>query len=346
MKSFDNIKILAILLLLIVGFKGSHVSAQDKEIWEFKVLIGVESRTAKEYGDVNALKKIMKTVFDTVNHKFNAPDVFDGKFKFIADSVYVFTADNRMARNRCFKPHPNHLIHVVVNGYDTGGGYYGTPHSAIYHAWGMEQDGGPFATKAVDGIVHEFGHARGAIDIYACKVSKDKNPVNNEGFKGPESIMNYCYGATKWDDHSRAIINKSADSSNSLQLKDLFPKRIRISATHKNGKSIDGAQIKFYPVKWYSYTVIEEPIIEESLNSKGELSFDLEKNNPMIVDKNTPFDAGGSNNMYFNMLVELEYDTKLYYKWMPIFEVQNAKLVKNSDEFTLNFVIPVDEENY
>ncbi len=340
-----NFNKIAFLVLILVGFQTSHIFSQDKETWEFKVLIGVESRTAKEYGDVNALKEIMKTVFDTVNHRFNAPGVFKGQFKFIPDSVYIFTANNKKARERCFKPHPNHLIHIVVNGYDTGGGYYGTPHRAIYHAWGMEQDGGPFATKAVDGIAHEFGHARGAMDIYACKVSKDKNPVNHEEFKGPESVMNICYGATQWDDHSIAIINQSADSANPPQLKDLFPKHIRVLATDIKGKSIDGCQIKFYPVKWYSYSVIPEPILVETLNSKGEFFFDLEKNNPMIIDYNTPFDEGGSNNMYFNMLVELEYNKELYYKWMPIYEIQNAKIKNHSEEFTLSFVLSESEKN-
>ncbi len=334
-----NLNKTVIVVLFLLGFQTMNAFAQEKETWEFKVLIGVESRTAKEYGDVSALKDIMKPIFETVNDRFNAPGVFDGQFKFIPDSVYIFTADNEKARARCFEPHPNHLIHVVVNGFDTGGGYYGVPHRAIYHAWGMEQDGGPFATKAVDGIAHEFGHARGAMDIYACKVSKDKNPINHEEFKGPESVMNYCYGATQWDDHSIAIINKSADSADTPQLKDLFPKQIKISVSNINGESCEGSVVKFYPVKWYSYTVIPEPIIVETLNAKGEIIFDLEENNPLIIDKHTPFDAGGSNNMYFNMLAELQYNNKKYYKWMPIYEIQNAKIKDHSEEYVLSFTL-------
>jgi hypothetical protein len=67
--------------------------------------------------------------------------------------------------------------------------------------------GGVFAAYATDGLTHEFGHSRGAVDLYQESVPAANNPVSGASFSAPTSIMTYPYGVTTWDRYTIGIIN-------------------------------------------------------------------------------------------------------------------------------------------
>jgi hypothetical protein len=69
--------------------------------------------------------------------------------------------------------------------------------------------GGVFAAYATDGLTHEFGHSRGAVDLYQESVPAANNPVSGASFSAPTSIMTYPYGVTTWDRYTIGIINHS-----------------------------------------------------------------------------------------------------------------------------------------
>ncbi len=111
----------------------------------------------------------------------------------------------------------------------------------------MDHNGGPFGKTATDGIAHEFGHVRGAIDIYALKVDPDKNHVNHTAFGGVKSIMNACYGEDEWDLHSINMINASADSINPPDLRDLLPAKDRDKSVDQKEAPVSDCLVAVFP---------------------------------------------------------------------------------------------------
>ena len=115
-------------------------------------------------------------------------------------------------------------------------------------------------------------HVRGAIDIYALKVDKEKNPVNQEAFDGVKSIMNACYGETEWDLHSVHMINASADSINPPDLRNLFPPEIGIRILNGNGSPLPDCTIRVFPVSCIPL-VQEKAVVEGMSGNDGKFKF-------------------------------------------------------------------------
>lgn len=296
--------------------------------WIFTVEVGIEKKTADAVGGFEEAKKIVKTQFETINNKFNSPKVFKSKICFKVSSFFEFEGKST---DYCFSGHPCCDIRMVINGFcaddDAGGGWYSGNIKCIHHRWNMDHKGGTFGQAATDGITHEFGHVRGAIDIYALKVDKEKNPVNHTVYEGVKGIMNACYGESVWDSHSISMINRSVDSINPPDLRNLFPKKIGIKVVDENGLPHSGCSIKLFPVAWYSYTVQDKAAKEGVTGNTGELYFSENPFDPTTGDE-YPW-----NIKYCNFLVEASNGGKTSYAWMPIDNVQNAFF--NGGDFTL-----------
>lgn len=286
--------------------------------WIFTVEVGVEKRTADAVGGYEKAKEIIENQFAEINHKFNSPGVFRETFRFRISSFFMFEGPSS---NFCFSKHPCCDVRMIVNGFcnnnDAGGGWYSGDTKCIHHRWAMDHNGGPFGKTATDGITHEFGHVRGAIDIYALKVDPDKNPVNHAAFDGVKSIMNACYGEDEWDLHSINMINASADSINPPDLRDLFPRKIGIKVVDQNEIPVSNCSLRFFPVSWYSGEVRNTAVVEAASGIDGLFCF---QENPFGI---TSGDEYPWNIRYCNFLVKASHGGKTSYAWMPVNEVQN-----------------------
>lgn len=292
---------------------------KSEDTWTFTVEVGIEKQTADAVGGYEKARQVIETQFAKISDKFNTAGVFDKKFCFKVSSFFMFKGPSS---NFCFSAHPCCDVRMIYNGFcaedDAGGGWYSGDIKCIHHRWNMDNRGGPFGSAATDGIAHEFGHVRGAIDIYALKVNKDKNPVNQEAFDGVKSIMNACYGENEWDIHSIHMINASADSINPPDLRNLFPPEIGIRVVNADDSPMPDCTIRVFPVSWYSYTVQEKAVVEGTSGNDGRFSF---QENPFGISSEDKYPW---NIEYCNFLVEVSDDSKKAYAWMPINEVQNA----------------------
>jgi hypothetical protein len=306
----------------------------ERAVLHFNVIAGISKVTADHYGGFESAKLLILNQITTVNIRFNDPNVFANTYQFTVDSIYQFDGN---PLSEILLAHPGYDYRVTYDGYPTqGGGWYGPPWSAIHHSWPVNEWGGTFAAYATDAIVHEFGHARGAIDLYAIQVSAPNNPVNGQPYAAEYSIMNYPYGVQVWDEHTVNLINRTADTviSSSVYIDESFPAGISIAVRDSTGSSpLQGALVNLYPVNWYSNTLSASYAFSGSTTSDGIFQ---PSSNPF-----GPFVSGHPWEMeYPNFLVSCQLNAVSVYGWLPITSVQNSYFANNDTTFQLVLKMP------
>lgn len=327
------------LTLLLLGVS---IGLYAKPTWTFRVVVAVEKQTAEFYQTMLAkpIDQIVRDQMATVNANFNRSPNFNGIYNFEIDSIYVFSGP---AQTEVFRLHPNYQYSVVIDGKFTeptvGGGWYGG-YQTIYHSWPWSPNfaSGPFGPGATDGLTHEFGHARGAVDIYGTRVEGSKNPVNGQTFEPVNSIMNYPYGNIVWDEYTTHLLNSTADGPivGDQWIIKPFPGVINLKVVDAQGMPLEGASLEMYPVAWFSTSVSPTPLLQYTTFSNGQYLFPT---NPF-----QPSTSGYPWTMrYANFLIKATYHSAVVYKWMPLYEVQNAYF-QNGANSVYNAVIQFPAE--
>ncbi|MVM41352.1 hypothetical protein GO730_32805 [Spirosoma sp. HMF3257] len=309
-----------------------------KPTWTFSVVVAVEKRTADlyQFAYSKPIAQLVNEQVATINANFNSSPNFNGIYNFRVDSVYVFDG---AVGDEIARPHPKYMYGVVINGFSdntSGGGWYGGSQT-IYHNWKWDYFSGPFAQTATDGLTHEFGHARGAIDIYALQVDAQKNPVNSTSFVAVNSIMNYPYGNIVWDEHTTNLLNSTAGNPivGDQWIIRPFPNTIGIKAVDAKGAPLSNVQLTVYPVDWFSNSVTSTPILNVSTTSSGVY--------PFFSNPYQPSTSGYPWTMrYCNFLIKATYNSVVAYKWMPLYDVQNAYFSNGANTaYNAEIVLPV-----
>lgn len=308
------------MLAVLLAFAG-HAAAQP--VYTFRVKVGIDRESVDSLGGRDRVVQLTEDMFRRINRAFN----YDGRFRAVYDFVVdwdAFYIYDGVSADEVEKPHPDHDYLVVMDGYksdprEVGGGWYGDGIQTVYHSrTHNDRFNSPFEQNAVDGIVHEFGHARGVPDIYAMKVDADRNPVNGEAFLGVRCIMNYPYGETHWSDYAVNMIDLAADRN--IDIDDLvagvLPDRIRVEVADADGSPVKGAAVRFYPVRWYTYAVIPEPQAVAATDRQGRCEVPVVR----VFEPEKEFGV-----RYCNCLVEAEYDGVKTYGWLPLYLVQNTR---------------------
>jgi len=316
------------------------VAAPAKPIWTFSMVVAVEKQTATHYEQAyhKPIDQIVREQIATVNANFNRGLTFKGVYNFQVDSIYVFSG---AASTEVFRAHPHVSYNLVIDGKFTkptvGGGWYGNVQT-IYHSWNWDFLDGPFAQSATDGLTHEFGHSRGGVDIYGMRVEGSKNPINNNTFEPVSSIMNYPYGNITWDEYTTNLLNSTADGPivGEEWITKPFPKSIGIKTTDSRGFPLANVTLELYPVEWFSYAVLANPVVSSTTNEQGQYSF--------VKNPYQPSTSGYPWTMrYSNFLIKATYGSVVVYRWMPLYEVQNAYFKNGGDSvFQMDIQIPVE----
>lgn len=303
--------------------------------WNFSIIVGITSKTSNFYGGFDAAKTMVLEQFRMVNAAFNDPNVFNAQFNFNVESIYEFP-DN--VYDEIYFRHPDYDFKVIIDGFPlAGGGWYGS-YRTIYHSWSVNNWNGPFAEYATDGLIHEFGHARGAIDLYALRVDGNKNQINGENYEIPfSSIMNYPYGIETWDEHSINLINLNAGNeiSNLEFIHNSFPSKILFETKDQFEIPVNDVTINLYPVKWYSTALGLDPIITVSTDNHGKVELIENPYNPHEASSE-PWKIDNCN-----FLIEARYSNIKLYKWLPLFEVQNHYFSTPLSSYTCSFTFPI-----
>ena len=298
-----------------------------KPVWKFSILGAISKATADYLGGFEAATRFMRAQIDTVSSRFNTPNVFAGEFRFLLDSVSEYTGTGW---EEITKPHTGFDYKYIVDGYQGPGGWLGD-YDVVFLSWPIAQITTPGAT---DAIVHEFGHARGAIDTYAIKADGEFNPVNGASYHPGRSIMDFPYGETVWDQHSINLINRSAGVVHAppSYITEAFPSSIGIVVADEAGVPQSNATITLYPVPWFQNRVDPNPRFVVYSNPQGEYVF-----------SRNPFDPGTLGSpwlmSYPNYLVVARAGTLSGYGWMPMTDVQNTWFSNATDPYRLRITV-------
>jgi hypothetical protein len=303
-------------LVLAVGNDPAGSGANDLPRWRFNVIAGVSSTTANYYGGLAAVGQLITNQIEIVNHRCNDPQVFNGQFQFVVSAVYEFN-DSPVAE--IVASHPDYDFKVVYDGFSSQSDQWFGQYLGILHSWPVTIQGGIFGTNATDGLVHEFGHSRGAIDLYGLAVDRYDNEVNGQAYNPPNSIMTYPYGNLCWDEYSQHLINGNADVVDPppSYLTAAFPISMGVKAVDANGVGFPNAKVRLYPVEWFQSSVLHEPILSGSTGPEGDFEFPANPFGPESYGN--PWDIQCPN-----FLVSAQVGRFTAYGWLPLCDVQNA----------------------
>lgn len=310
----------AALLAFALAF-AARAAAQP--VYTFRVKVGIDRESVDSLGGRERVVQLTEAMFRRIDRAFNYGAQLRAVYRFAVDwdAFYIFDG---VSADEVRKPHPDHDYLVVMDGYksdprEVGGGWYGDTIQTVYHSrTHNDRFNSPFEPNAIDGIIHEFGHARGVPDIYAMKVDAAKNPVNGEPFEGVRCIMNYPYGERHWSDYAVRMIDLAAGRN--IDIDDLvagvLPERIRVGVADADGSPVKGAAVRFYPLRWYTYAVIPEPQAVAATDRRGRCEVPVGR----LFEPEEEFGV-----RYCNFLVEAEYDGVKSYGWLPLYLVQGAR---------------------
>jgi hypothetical protein len=231
-------------------------------------------------------------------------------------------------------PHPGSDLRLVYeeNPADQGG-WFGN-YQGILHNWTFENEG-DFSTNATDGLTHEFGHFRGAVDEYGQGVAAASNPVNGAAFTAPVGIMSYPYGVHTWSIYSKDVIRASAATvhSGAPIVDRSFPTALRVRVLNARQKPVRGAKVALFGVAWYSNSVTSTPVMQGMTTAIG--YFQMPRNPFASRSLGMPW-----NLAYANFLVRMTYGNTVKYFWMPLTTVGAAYFSAPTKPFLMTFRVP------
>lgn len=293
-------------------------NAASKPLWRFSVAFAVHSSLPDSYIIEGAQRAL-----DSLNARFNRPGVFEGRFEFHLDTVVVYNAsiatlpiDSVEAR---WKHRADYLV-IQDNRYPGSAGCCGHP-GTIWMWAGMYIDGTWYSETAIDVLVHEFGHARGAVDIY--RIAARPGLMTGDGWQPRESIMATNHGT--WDPVAQHLVNAAADRRPVPVGWTIFewPARIGVRVVDPDDRPIGGAVVDFHGVTWHDGLLGGTPVRRGHTGSDG----------LFVPDTNPYFDlgpGGGSSTTACSFMgcahslvlaKVLAPGWGTTYAWMPIDEV-------------------------
>ncbi|MEI7818560.1 MAG: hypothetical protein WCI47_00395 [bacterium] len=285
--------------------------------WNFSLRVGVSADLVAQYGGIASLTQKINTQISAVNAAYQG--LCATPIKWIVNEVYTYSSPFYTERTTASKGSSDFLLLYSEDpnppAYDHGGW---EPNSwSIAIVWAQAIWGGVFSRYGDTSLIHELGHARGAIDSYALVVQS--NPINGSTFIPPEGYMLNPYPTAlipRWadgfDDYNRRIICASQGLvySDDHVVRDSLPGSFSVQTVNASGTALGGAVVTVYPVSWFSETVTPTALMTGSTGSNG--FWALPRN---------PFNPGSFPKWkleYPNFLVKATVAGKTGYAWLPL----------------------------
>ena len=334
-----------------------------KDTIEYRAQVWVDKIDLERYGGEASFKKNLQQMFHNTNRFWNeSPNKFNYYFRFVpADELCVYDIQGdkdrygefqRKAFGRLDLSKYDFVLFLALGakneGLSCGGGgasgqsvvmcYVREAHNIFTDA--LYPDQGTYSN-----LGHEYGHVRGATDLYQYMIAAEDNPVSHEKLTPPKCNMGTGYRV--WSDYCSALFNYTAKMRPlDKDLSDkVFPRKLVIKVG-KMGKPLSNCTVNFYgtraggkynkrdvyPKAYRTYTTSKRGIIEIT---------DLYKlYHPDMTDANIPPKEPQDlfpYSYWFSFLVEIidEVGQKKYV-WLPDVELQREHLETGNDTYTVN----------
>jgi len=356
-------RILWLFLFCLLSLPVSPASAQlsllncpartcARPTWHFSVQIKMPQVLVDKYG-LGAYAYAVDQLA-TINTRFNAGATFSGDFSF---DLANFTVFDGSPAAEVAKAHPGYDFALVYEeSDDPHGGWFGD-RQAILHSWCTEAgaaiqnpDGsyrcagiaGVFNATATRGLVHEFGHARGAVDVYSMSVYQ--NAINGATFAADPGIMTNPYSSTTFDAYSASVIDHSRGSvyTGAPVVDAAFPPSFVVQVLGPGGAPVSNVQIDLFAVEWGDP---DEHILPNTVHTTPAMTGKTVASNTWTLPRN-PFSPGTAGKPWNlaapNFLVRARgglFNSSVGYAWLPLTAVGNAFYANPSAPYVLTIYI-------
>jgi hypothetical protein len=295
--------------------------------WEFSLRVGMPRDLVTKYGGETAVKAKVEAQIASANTRYAT--AFAKPIVWRMNEFYVF--DGPALDQLIGTPTGSdfRLLYSENTEFDDGG--WKPNWRTIVIRWTPEM-GGVFGPYGADSLVHELGHARGAIDMYGLAVNGGNNPVNGQAYVPEGGFMSYPYGATSFDSYSTRIINASKDEvyNDDHVVTGSLPNTFSVHAT-KNGLPVGGATVALYPVEWYTVSVKPTPTQTGATDASGSWTIPSSPFHP------NPFDYWKMD--YPLLLVKVTSDSSSGYGWLALPDAGNWYFTHPGEAYQLTIPI-------
>lgn len=216
----------------------------------------------------------------------------------------------------------------------------GASRQAIVHAY-FENGNDIFAKKwpekgTYSDLGHEYGHVRGAQDLYQYMIPAENNPVSHVAYDYPKCNMGTGY--QEWSDYCSAIFNHNASYKQITadMTRSTYPKQMLVRVT-KNGKPVQRATVNFWGSRASFRDIYTEPgnspYMKKRTDANGEFTindiyrmFIPDYNNTPNLPPKSPVDEFPFSRWYcFVVEVQLDGD-QTKYVWLSDLDIVPAYL--------------------
>ena len=164
---------------------------------------------------------------------------------------------------------------------------------------------------------HEYGHVRGAQDLYQYMIPAENNPVSHVAYDYPKCNMGTGY--QEWSDYCSAIFNHNAQYKQITadMTRSTYPKQMLVRIT-KDGKPVQRATVNFWGSRATFRDIYAEPgnspYMKKKTDANGEFTindiyrmFIPDYNNTPNLPPKSPVDEFPFSRWYC-FVVEVELD--------------------------------------
>lgn len=297
--------------------------------WTFTLRVGMPDYLVTKYGGAISTRAKVDAQIVEVNSYYGA---LVHPVKFVIKEFYTFTGSPIEQRNA---PHngADYLLTYSEDPVVDLGGWEPQSKSVVIR-W-TPADGGVFGQYGAKSLVHELGHSRGGIDMYALRVMT--NTVNGALYDStityPGFMSNEWWNATSFDPYDAAVINASGTQvyNDDHVVWQSLPTSYKVVVKNLSGAVVPNASVSVYPVGWFTYTVTPTPSLSGNTSTSGTWTL---PSNPFVVGGSTKWNLG--NPM---QLVTASYAGKTGYAWSTLPAAGLSYFGNSSAPFTLNVII-------
>ena len=287
------------------GLKGGDTNQNKPEVGStitYRAQVWVEAKDLERYGGIREFRKNLDVMFRSSSSFWNeSTNKFNYFFNWAVgegdDAVHVYTIDGentKEAYNKVKSDPAGPFGPLNLDKYDfvlflalsckpgegglsCGGG--GKSGQSVVMGY-FEKTNNIFAGKwPADGeygnLGHEYGHVRGAQDLYQYKIPAANNPISNMAYDYPKCNMGTGY--KEWSDYCSAIFNHFAQSKQiTTEMRmSTYPKQLLVRVT-KDGKPVERATINFWGSRATFRDIYAEPgnspAFSRRTDAKGEFT--------------------------------------------------------------------------
>ncbi len=185
------------------------------------------------------------------------------------------------------------------------------------------------------GLLHEWGHQLGMIDLYRLNMGPDQNQVTRDGYSGPECLMNGC--SHFLSDHTANAMNHWMDAAHGYYGQYLYqlPENVKLRFRGLGGAALANATVTVYQKcerPGMGEVITDQAKGQGVTDAAGEWAMPNVPIDPQMVPPaftgdtlhDNPFGyvaVVGTNGV---LLIKVEKDGFTDYCWLDITEVNNA----------------------